>query len=219
MPQNNNIYRVLLDSDWQLADLYTFPHAFSQTYAFVYCLDSERDPRDRERINTALTEYPWKGGYSYVNIYTVLQNQVPPPYRPKIYSIQKSSPGWLDLILNVDVAIQVAKSVGVLLGTAAAATKTYSSIQKTLSDLNVHRHKNNLQNAKLSQSEINTMMSMSNDIVKHIGFKNIEELHKYTGNPEVSLKLLLAHYRRLKIMVEFVQKGKAVLPEKVSRDA
>ncbi|TAJ83653.1 MAG: hypothetical protein EPO42_00125 [Gallionellaceae bacterium] len=173
MPLDNNIYRVLLNSDWQLADLYTFPHAFSQTYAFVYCLDSELDPRDRDRINTALTNYPWKGGYSYVNIYTVLQNQVPPPERPKIYSIQKSSPGWLDLILNVDVAIQVAKSVGVLLGTAAAATKTYSSIQKNLSDLNVHRHKNNLQNTKLTQAEIKTMMSMSNDIAKHLGFKNV----------------------------------------------
>ena len=116
----------MLDSDWQLADLYIFPHAFSQTYAFVYCLDSKLDPRDRDRINTALTNYPWKGGYSYVNIYTVLQNQVPPEEHPKIYSIQKSSPGWLDLILNVDVAIQVAKSVGVLLGAAAAATRTYS---------------------------------------------------------------------------------------------
>ena len=218
MPLNNNIYRVLLDSDWQLADLYTFPHAFSQTYAFVYCLDSELDPRDRERINTALTDYPWKGGYSYVNTYTVLQNQVPPPERPKIYSIQKSSPGWLDLVLNVDVAIQVAKSVGVFLGTAAAATKTYSSIQKILSDLNVHRHKNNLQNAKLTQAEIKNMMSMSNDIAKHLGFKNVAELHKQTGNPEVSLKLLLAHYRRLEIMAEFVQKGKAALPEKVSRN-
>lgn len=218
MPHDNNIYRVLLDSEWQLSDLYTFPHAFSQTYAFVYCLDSELDPRDRDRINTALIEYPWRGGYSYVNIYTVLQNQVPRKERPKIYSIQKSSPGWLDLVLNVDVAIQVAKSVGVLLGTAAAAAKTYSSIQKTLSDLNVHRQKNDLQNVKLTQAQIKTMMSMSNDIAKYIGFKNVAELHKHTGNPEVSLKLLLAHYRRLEIMAEFVKKGKAALPEKISRN-
>jgi hypothetical protein len=62
------------------------------------------------------------------------------------------------------------------------------------------------------------MMSMSNDIAKHIGFKNVAELHKHTGDPEISLKLLLAHYRRLEIMAKFVQKGKAALPEKVSRD-
>lgn len=218
MPRDNKIYRVLLDSDWELSDLYTFPHAFSQTYAFVYCLDSELDPRDRDRINTALTGYPWKGGYSYVNIYTVLQNQVPRKERPKIYSIQKSSPGWLDLALNVDVAIQVAKSLGVLLGSAVTAAKAYSSIQKTLSDLNAHREKNRLQNVKLTQAEIKSMMSMSNDIAKYIGFKNVAELHKHTGDPEISLKLLLAHYRRLEIMAKFVQKGKAALPEKVSRD-
>jgi len=209
---NKKIYRVLLDHDWQLADLYRFPHAYSQTYAFVYCLDSELDPRDRDRINTALTDYPWKGGYSYVNIYKVLESQVPRTERPKIHSIQKSSPGWLDLLLNVDVAIQVAKSVGVLLGTAVAAAKAYSSIQKILSDLNTYRKKNNVQNAKLTQAEIKAMMGMCNDIAKYIGFKNVAELHRHTGNPEVSVKLLLAHYRRLKIMLKFVQKGKAALP-------
>jgi hypothetical protein len=61
LPLDNNIYRVLLDSDWQLADLYTFPHAFSQTYAFVYCLDSELDPtnyRDTILISKAANRPP-----------------------------------------------------------------------------------------------------------------------------------------------------------------
>jgi len=68
------IYRVWLNKDWELEDLYEFPHAFSQCYAFVYCLDSELEPRDRDRINYAIREYPWRGGYSYVNIYSVFKN-------------------------------------------------------------------------------------------------------------------------------------------------
>jgi hypothetical protein len=59
---------------------------------------------------------------------------------------------------------------------------------------------------------------MSDDIAKHLGFKNVAELHKFTGNPEVSLKLLLAHQRRLEVIVEFVKNGKAALPETTSRD-
>jgi hypothetical protein len=79
-------YQLLMDKHWQLDDLYEFPHAFAQTYAFIYCLDSELNPRHRERIKTALLDYPWKGGYSYVNIYSVLRSQVPREDRPEIHS-------------------------------------------------------------------------------------------------------------------------------------
>lgn len=96
-------YRVLLDGRWKLDDLYEFPHAFSQCYAFIYCLDSQLNPRDKERIDNALVGYPWRGGYSYVNIYTVFQNQIPIQDRPEIKSISYASPGWLDIFLNADV--------------------------------------------------------------------------------------------------------------------
>jgi hypothetical protein len=44
---DDHYYRVLLDEEWTLDDLYAFPRAFGQTYAFVYCLDSDLTPRDR----------------------------------------------------------------------------------------------------------------------------------------------------------------------------
>ena len=56
-------------------------------------------------------------------------------------------------------------------------------------------------------------MSMCEDMAKFLGFKNMQELHKRTGSPEVSLKLLPAHYRRTNQIVDFVKKGKASLPE------
>src|SRR5712671_4940806 len=120
-----NYYRVILDEEWKLTDLYEFPHSYDQCYAFIYCLDSDLSPRDRARINLALEGYPWQGGYSYVNIYTVLRNQVPLRDRPRIKSISKASPGWLDLFLNVGVAIQVAQSVMALSGAAVSAAIAY----------------------------------------------------------------------------------------------
>lgn len=208
-------YRVLLDGRWQLVDLYEFPHAFAQCYGFIYCLDSKLRPRDRERIEEAFAGYPWRGGYSYVNIYTVLQNQVPVADRPQIKSISYASPGWLDIFLNVDVAIQVAKSVGVLAGSAVAATKAYATIMKTLSHINAEREKAKLRDMQLTQAQHQTFMSMCEDMAKFLGFKSVKELHQRTGSPEVSLKLLAAHYRRTNALVKFVKERKAVLPEKV----
>lgn len=208
-------YRVLLDGRWRLEDLYEFPHAFSQCYAFIYCLDSELSPRDRERINDAFVGYPWRGGYSYVNIYTVLQNQVPAEERPTIKSISYASPGWLDIFLNPDVAIQVAKSVGILAGSAAAAAKAYATSMKFLSQVAVDRKRAQLQLMQLTRAQHKEFMSMCEDMAKFLGFKNVKELHKHTGNPEVSLKLLAAHYRRTNQLVQFVKEGKVKLPEQI----
>jgi hypothetical protein len=209
---DRDYYRILLASDWRLTDLYEFPHAYSQNYAFTYCLDSNLDPRDRQRIDYALENYPWRGGYSYVNIYTVLQNQIPRRDRPRIKSISKSSPGWLDLFLNVDVAIQVAKSVAVLAGSAATATYAYKNIQKYLGDININRRKHQLQEMQITQAEAKVYNPMCLEMAKYLGFKNLKELQERTGSPEVTLKLLLAHYRRISKIVEYGEKGKATLP-------
>ena len=165
---DSEAYRVVLDGRWRLEDLYEFPHAFYQCYAFTYCLDSELSPRDRERINDAFVGYPWRGGYSYVNIYTVLQNQVPLEDRPTIKSISYASPGWLDIFLNVDVAIQVAKSVGILAGSAVAAAKAYTTCMKYLAQVAVDRKRAQLQEMQLREKE--------NDFLKAVEKNEVRDL-------------------------------------------
>ena len=211
--ENGGSYRVLLHGEWQLEDLYTFPHAFSQCYAFIYCLDSELDPSDRYRINEAFSGYPWRGGYSYVNIYTVLRHQVPLRHRPCIKSISYASPGWLDIFLNPDVALQVAKSVGILSGSAIVAAKAYAYSMKYIRQVSVDQKRAGLEKMQLTREQFRTVMSICEDLAKFIGFESVTALHERTGNPEVSLKLLAAHYRRTYQLVDFVKAGKASLPE------
>lgn len=210
-----DVYRVLLDGKWGLYDLYEFPHAFSQCYSFIYCLDSALEARDRERIDAAFVGYPWRGGYSYVNIYTVFKNQLPARDRPQVKSISYASPGWLDLFLNAGVAIQVAKSVGILAGSALGATTAYAKIIKTLSGIKAERERAKLHEMQLTQAQHKTLMGMCEDMAKFLGFKNVKELHQRTGSPEISLKLLLAHYRRTSALVEFVKNGQAALPDEI----
>lgn len=209
-----SFYRVLMDRRWELEDLYTFPHAFSQCYAFIYCLDSELHPGDRDRVNKAFSGYPWRGGYSYVNIYTVLYHQLPPRDRPTIKAISYASPGWLDIVLNPSVALQVAGAVAILANSAKDAAKAYATVRKHLSEVSEARKKSQLKEMRLTKEEHEEFMSLCEDMAKFLGFKNVQELHKRTGSPEVSLKLLAAHYRRTNQIVDFVKKGKASLPER-----
>jgi hypothetical protein len=61
-------------------------------------------------------------------------------------------------------------------------------------------------------------LKLSDELAAHLGFKNFEKLNEQTGDPEVTTKLLLAHYRRLKKLKDFVQEGKAKLPVKPKED-
>jgi hypothetical protein len=205
-------YRALIDREWSLQDLSVFPHSYGQIYAFIYCLDTDLRPRDRERINVALEEYPWLGGYSYVNIYTVLQNQVPASQRPRIRSMSKASPGWIDLYLNVDVALQIAGVVALLSGGLAAAAVAYRHIKTTLAKMNLERKSSQLEKMRLSHQEAKEITAMCAEMAKFLGFTSVKELHQYTGSAEVTLKLLLAHYRRVSTLVKFVNDGKLALP-------
>jgi hypothetical protein len=211
-------YRIWLDNEWTLNDLSEFPHTYAQNYAFIYCLDSDLAARDRARIDRALEEYPWRGGYSYVNIYTVLQNQVPAEDRPIIRSIRISSPGWLDLFLNLDVAIAVARSVAIYSASLVAVTIAYKRIHKALLDINIDRKKHDLQELQVTKAQAKEFNSMSRELATYLSFRSLDELHKRTGNPEITLKLLLAHCRRTQTLVDYVTEGKAALPPSISVD-
>lgn len=210
MPTQSS-YRVLLNEDWDLEDLYEYPHALSQCYSFIYCLDSEREPRDLDRINMALRAYPWRGGYSYVNIYLVLRTQVPVRDRPKIQSIQKASPGWLDLLLNVNTAHAVAAAVTTLSGAGVAAVAAYKKCNSMILALNAERRKRQVEHLQKSAAQVKALNSLCTELAKQLGFKSLDQLHQHTGDPEVSLKLLMAHYRRMTVLLEYAEKGKATL--------
>lgn len=210
-----DVYRVLMNERWELEDLYSFPHAYSQTQSFIYCFDTDIDPRNSQRIDIALEEYPWRGGYSYVNLYQVLHNQIPPHYRPEIASIQYASPGWIDILLNPDVALKVAESVGILLGAGVAAVEAYKKIDKARLEIARQRREQDREFAELTASEAKALNEMSEELAKNLGFESLKKLQQRTKNPEVTLKVLLAHYRRLRILGDYVESGKVALPEKL----
>ena len=99
-----------------------------------------------------------------------------------------------------------------------SAAKTYSTIYKVLGDINRERNKQTLDNYKLTKLQNEQLISMSNDFAKLIGFDNVKAIDDFTENPEVTLKILLAQYRRLNTIGEYAKSGKASLSSKSKID-
>ena len=201
-----------MDGRWELEDLYQMPHAFEQCYAFVYCFDTEVTPLRPERISAALHGFPWRGGFSYLNIYKVLKAEVLWGDRPRVNEIRYASPGWVEINLALEVALQVAKAVAALAAAGMVAAKSYSVAYKYLADLKLHREKNRIAHLKLTKEEDQAIFALCDAHAKHLGFKSVAALVQKTGNSEVTLRLLLAHHRRLRDLVRLVDDGKATFP-------
>lgn len=208
------VYRIdLPDSvDWTLEDLYVFPRTFEQCYTFIYCLDSDLPAKDKQAIDNAFANYPWAGGYSYVNFYQILRTRVPLKSRPKLRSIHKASPGWIELALNLDVAVEVAKSVALISGSAAAAAAAYKKAWQLLLNLRTDKEKAKTEQLRQKKKQIQEVRETCDELARCIGFASLTDLHNRTKDPEISLKMLSAHYRRMRTLHEYDLKGKVRLP-------
>ncbi|MBU1369476.1 MAG: hypothetical protein KKE62_03470 [Proteobacteria bacterium] len=206
-----DVYRINIGSKWKLEDLYEFPYAYYQVYAFYYCFLPDQNMAHKEHLLKIFKNYKDESQYRYINIYKKFQLHVPSNRKPDISSIHYASPGWIDLILNPEIAFQISKSIGIFLGLSVTAAKTYSIIYKYLSDINQQRNRNKLDTFRLTRKQNEELIAMSNDIAKFIGFDDVEQIDLYTGNPEVTLKILLAHYRRLKTIGNYINDGKVSL--------
>ena len=208
----SGIYRIGMDGRWNLKDLYEFPHAYLQVYAFIYAFDTDLPTHDAERINFALESYPWGGGYSIVNIYNVLQTQVGPKFKPVIKEIRYASPGWIDILLHLHPAIKIAAAVATMATSVAGSVKAFVAIQNYLYQIRARAKKANIERIQLTRQEIEELHGLNQDLANSIGFDSLQELEARTGNVEVTAKLLSAQYRRLKTLAKFVSDGKANLP-------
>jgi hypothetical protein len=208
----SGIYRIEMDGRWNLKDLYEFPHAYLQVYAFVYAFDTKLPTRDSDRINYALESYPWAGGYSIVNMYTVLQTQVGPRFKPIIKEIRYASPGWIDILLHLHPAVKIAGAVATVATSAAGTVKAYAAIQDCLYKIRARAKQARIERIQLTRQEAQELHGLNQDLAKSIGFDSLAELEARTGNAEVTAKLLSAQYRRLKTLAKFVAEGKANLP-------
>jgi hypothetical protein len=77
--------------------------------------------------------------------------------------------------------------------------------------LNARRRKHQIEDLQKSAAEVKAMNSLCTELAKQLGFKNLAQLHELTGDPEISLKILMAHYRRMSVLADYALKHKAVM--------
>lgn len=205
-------YKIPIDEKWSLEDLYLFSRTYEQVYFLIYSLLPHEDEEIQEKIGYAYSAYPWKGGYSAVNFYNKLKFTTPRKQRPQILSMQYSSPGWIELSLMVGVAATAVERIVKAIATCIREMNSiYNEIYKGMSERKLLSITTKQAELELEQANMEYIQKSTDTMVKLLRLEDIEQIHKKSGSPLKTLKILLSLYRRVRILAEFQRSGKTKL--------
>jgi hypothetical protein len=202
-------YKIHIAGRWTLEDLYVFPRALEQVYFLVEALLPNLEEEADERILRAFQIYPWHGGYSAVGFYNQLKYVTPSRRRPTIRSISYASPGWIEIGAIITVISTVAFVVNRVVKTLENCNRVYSQIyrdaqQRKLLGIEIESKK-----LQLTKDTTAFILDSSEHLASIMGIPSADMLHERTGNPLISLKILLSFYRRVRTLAQYETRGKA----------
>ena len=203
-------YKMLINGEWSLVDLYEFPRSYTQVYSLLYSLQDYFDEYDDkyEKLQITYNAFPWIGGYSAVNFYRYLYNLIQKDHKPKIITINYSSPGYIELGLILGIAISIKKIVSNFVEIAKELNSLYNDIYKGLQNRKLMRIEVKMKEIELKNEELQFINKSSNELSKLLVFDDFDKIHKLTGNSLASLKILLSFYRRIRKLAEYQKEEK-----------
>lgn len=209
-----------LDGGWDLSTFADFGRKFGQTYALRFALaprtltiasmaEEDLDLVDAER---AFYAYPWRGGYSVVGFYNVLQRDVPEEFRPGIHGIELHSPGYISLNVSLTAARNVAITVAAIAGAIFSASTAYNEIYKGALERELLKTEIRIEEAELTQNQIKFLEEATPTLAEIMAFEDLDTLRAYSPNQLAELKILMAEFRRNRVLAEMTQSGLIELP-------
>lgn len=211
-------YAIFIDKRWSLEDLYKFPRAYEQVYFAYEAVLPAPDEQTNDRIESAFRAFPWRGGYSAVSFYNQLKHATKPRKRPVIKEIQYASPGHIELLLNLPLAIKIAASVSAVAGSINVCNKVYNSIYSDLQKRELLRLEVERKKIELTKEQLGVVLHANEQMAQILGLPSVSDIVKRTNDPLIALKILLSIYRRVRTLAEYKNKGKANLSERIGAD-
>ncbi|HEY3374500.1 MAG TPA: hypothetical protein VGK02_05500 [Candidatus Aquicultor sp.] len=201
-------YKIPIGGEWNLEDLYVFPRNYEQVYVLFYSFLAHKDESTQGRIEATFSNFPWRGGYSAAHFYGKLKYILPKQQRPQVLSLKYASPGWIELSLIIGIALLVQRLVKTIAATIREANSIYNEVYTGLQQRKLLRIEVEKKELELEAQHLEYINQSVAQMSKLMGFEDIQHIHEKTGNPLITLKILLSLYRRVRTLAEYQNNGK-----------
>lgn len=201
--------KVHIDGRWGIEDLRKFSDLVQDAYAFVFALTGAGTTSTKRSMEALFKKYPWRGGFSSVNFFDDLYRLIPTAERAQVRSIQYASPGTIELKMDESVARSIQVFVAALNEPDAPASKEYSDVRSMLKLRGwLGKAKGDLE---LTHQDEAMLLTFVKRLAKAFGLEaNANEIVTFANSdPLGAVKILLAYYRRLAGLADYVATGKA----------
>lgn len=213
---NSDLKVVEIDGRWEISDLRKFSDLVQDCYSFGFALLGVAGNAAQAKIDSLFHKHPWRGGFSSVNFFKELYNNIPQEDRAGIRKIDYASPGEIEFYMNGDVADSIRELVLEINDDESTAQESYRLARRFLQDRNwLGKSDADIQ---LSASDLVELTQLLNSSCKAFGLQDFSDhiLALASGDPLSAVKIVLAYFRRLQGLADYVATGKA---QDIFRDA
>lgn len=213
------VERLDVDGEWDMPDFGDFYSRYSDVYYFLAAThafaDSNRSELSRKHIKQAFMSKPFKGGFSYVHLYSALPAGIGRQERLRMDKIKYESPGYV--LVHGD---------GETFAETEALVRAFIDNRGELHDLYNQLHEFLSKNKYLSMPGNQFLPSdpaaayigaRATEIADKLKLPNLEVVRDLVeDNALVFAKIVLSLYRRLKGTAEFFAQGRMNFTDRVT---
>ena len=213
----NSDYKVVeIDGRWEISDLRKFSDLVQDCYSFGFALLGSTGKAAQARIDSLFHKHPWRGGFSSVNFFKELYKNIPQEDRAGIRQINYASPGEIKFYMNGDVADSIRELVLDINDEDSSAQESYKLARSFLQNRN-WLGKSDM-DIDLSESDLEELTDLLRTTCLAFSLEEHADhiLTLASGDPLSAVKIVLAYFRRLQGLADYVATGKA---QDIFRDA
>lgn len=206
---NSDLKVVDIDGRWEISDLRKFSDLVQDCYSFGFALLGAAGQATKARIDSLFHKHPWRGGFSSVNFFKELYKNIPQEDRAGIRGIEYASPGEIKFYMNGDVADSIRELVNGMNDDESPARDAYKKAYSYLQNLGWLSKSDT--DIALSDQDIIDLMELLTDTCRAFGLDDSAThiLELANQDPLSAIKIVLAYYRRLQGLADYVATGKA----------
>ena len=209
-------YSVPIDGDWFGQDFTYMFKAYERLYAFFY----STQPRFVTTLShnlSRLLRSPWTGGFSRLNLFSLLPRQVPGLHSLKVREIQYASPGHVqfEAISSVGDSVRIATNAFVereatVMEASKKITKTLTAAGLNQTDLSIVKD----ENAPLNPAQRTALEEASASIGHTLGIETeLATLRQHSPNIVVYSKAVVSFLRQLSKLAALQRDGMLAFSE------
>jgi hypothetical protein len=203
-----------INGELYLEDLELIPKLYQQLYSFHYGVEHLDRPAVRDSVQRSM--HNWKGGFGAVNLFSGLKTVTPSIHRARLKELRYNSPGIIRLNLLPSLADKIKLAMQNILPAKIYddAERLYKEIYSYFREHKITGFDDERSDVQLELTELQKrdLDFFARKFLKILSWERHHKALQELGVTEISrLRMLLAYYRRLRRLRDFVVNGKLSL--------